>query len=315
MPLHGYTRMFERMLDHPNIKVLLNTRLPRGRASLIPHRELIYTGPVDEYFDYRFGKLPYRSLEFQFETLDTTGVQPAPVINYPNEHAYTRVTEFKYLTGRSTRRRRSSTSTRRAEGDPYYPVPRAGERRALRAVPGAGRRDARTCTSSAGWRPTSTTTWTRSSRRRWRSTRSSPACRAAKSRPDTGSTHVRPTPSRRGRVAETTIAQAAPHQAGRSPAPALRARRAARRPLRAQPAGCAAAPERAPALASAARRMGRLRRPSAEPDVPAAAGVQPAGRELRSGQPDRGPRPAAGTSRSSRTCSRRSPRPRTIRRR
>ena len=65
------------------------------------YRELIYTGPVDEYFDYRFGKLPYRSLKFQHETMNVAGYQPVAVVNYPNEHKYTRVTEFKYLTGQS----------------------------------------------------------------------------------------------------------------------------------------------------------------------------------------------------------------------
>ena len=69
MPLHGYTRLFERMLDHPNIKILLNTDYREVR-DLLPYREVIYTGPIDEYFDYRFGTLPYRSLEFRFETHD-----------------------------------------------------------------------------------------------------------------------------------------------------------------------------------------------------------------------------------------------------
>src|SRR3954462_11172500 len=96
MPLHGFTRMFEKMLDHPGIKILLNCDFREVRDQ-IPPRELIYTGPVDTYFDHRFGKLPYRSLEFRFETKDQAVYQPAPVINYPNENPYTRVTEFKYL--------------------------------------------------------------------------------------------------------------------------------------------------------------------------------------------------------------------------
>ena len=98
MPLHGYTRMFERMLDHPNIKVLLNCDY-REVEKDIPFREMIYTGPVDTYFDYCYGKLPYRSLEFKHETHDQAVFQSAPVVNYPNEQPYTRVTEFKYLTG------------------------------------------------------------------------------------------------------------------------------------------------------------------------------------------------------------------------
>ena len=98
MPLHGYTRMFERMLNHPNIKILLNADY-REVESSIPHTEVVFTGPVDEFFDYRFGRLPYLSLDFKFETKNVEIAQPAPVINYPNENAYTRVTEFKYLTG------------------------------------------------------------------------------------------------------------------------------------------------------------------------------------------------------------------------
>src|SRR5947199_8071193 len=69
MPLHGYTRMFENMLDHDNIKVLLNCDY-RDVLDVIPHEKLIYSGPVDEFFDYRYGKLPYRSLRFDFETVN-----------------------------------------------------------------------------------------------------------------------------------------------------------------------------------------------------------------------------------------------------
>ncbi|HXG66295.1 MAG TPA: UDP-galactopyranose mutase [Blastocatellia bacterium] len=123
MPLHGYTRMFENMLDHPNIRIMLNTDY-REIERIIPYREMIYTGPVDEYFDYRYGKLPYRSLEFRHETIDRPVYQPAPVVNYPNEHAYTRITEFKYLTGQEHRKTGIVFEYPRAEGDPYYPVPR-----------------------------------------------------------------------------------------------------------------------------------------------------------------------------------------------
>ncbi|MFL6211590.1 MAG: UDP-galactopyranose mutase [Pyrinomonadaceae bacterium] len=123
MPLHGYTRMFENMLDHPNIKVMLNTDY-RDVERIIPYREMIYTGPVDEYFDYRFGKLPYRSLEFKHETHDVDRYQPAPVVNYPNDNLYTRITEFKYLTGQRHAQTSIVYEFPRAEGDPYYPVPR-----------------------------------------------------------------------------------------------------------------------------------------------------------------------------------------------
>jgi UDP-galactopyranose mutase len=123
MPLHGYTRMFENMLDHPNIKVMLNTDY-REIERVIPYKEMVYTGPVDEFFDMRYGKLPYRSLEFKHETIETPLHQPAAVINYPNEHLYTRVTEFKYLTGQEHAKTSVVYEYPRAEGDPYYPVPR-----------------------------------------------------------------------------------------------------------------------------------------------------------------------------------------------
>jgi UDP-galactopyranose mutase len=115
--------MFERMLMHPNIKVLLNAEY-REIAALFPQAEVIYTGPIDEYFDYQFGRLPYRSLDFSFETLNTSVAQPAPVVNYPNENAYTRVTEFKYLTGQEHPKTTLVYEYAKAEGDPYYPVPR-----------------------------------------------------------------------------------------------------------------------------------------------------------------------------------------------
>src|SRR5438045_6855453 len=98
MPLHCFTRLFENILSHENIKVMLNTDY-REVIDFIPYRKMIYTGPIDEYYNFQYGKLPYRSLRFNFETHLTRVFQPAPVINYPNDYAYTRVTEFKYLTG------------------------------------------------------------------------------------------------------------------------------------------------------------------------------------------------------------------------
>ncbi|MCA1562206.1 MAG: UDP-galactopyranose mutase [Acidobacteria bacterium] len=123
MPLHGYTRMFERMLTHPNIKIMLNTDY-REIERVIPYEEMIYTGPIDEFFDFRFGRLPYRSLEFQFVTYERAVYQDAPVVNYPNENPYTRCTEFKYLTGQDHPKTSVVYEYPRAEGDPYYPVPR-----------------------------------------------------------------------------------------------------------------------------------------------------------------------------------------------
>ncbi len=123
MPRNGYTRMFERMLSHPNIKILLNADY-REVEGTIPHSEVICTGPIDEFFDYRFGRLPYRSLDFQFETRNVATAQSAPVINYPNENAYTRVTEFKYLTGQEHPKTTLVYEFATDVGDPYYPVPR-----------------------------------------------------------------------------------------------------------------------------------------------------------------------------------------------
>jgi UDP-galactopyranose mutase len=123
MPAHGFTRLFENMLDHPNIKVLLNCDY-REVMSFVPFKSIVYTGPVDEFFDYRFGKLPYRSLEFKHETHNQEWFQSAPVVNYPNDYAYTRITEFKYLTGQEHSKTSIVYEFPRGEGDPYYPIPR-----------------------------------------------------------------------------------------------------------------------------------------------------------------------------------------------
>src|SRR5918997_1790214 len=98
MPLHGYTRMFEKMLSHPNIHVMLQTDY-RDIKDAIPHRRLIYSGPVDEFFGFRFGKLPYRSLQFEHVTLDQEQFQRVGTVNYPQTEKYTRISEYKYLTG------------------------------------------------------------------------------------------------------------------------------------------------------------------------------------------------------------------------
>ncbi|HTD67502.1 MAG TPA: UDP-galactopyranose mutase, partial [Candidatus Limnocylindria bacterium] len=123
MPKFGYTRLFERMLDHPNIKVMLNADY-REVKNFVPYQELIFSGPVDEFFDFRFGKLPYRCLEFKHETVNKEWVQPVAVINYPNDYAYTRVTEFKHLTGQEHQKSSLVYEFSCAEGDPYYPIPR-----------------------------------------------------------------------------------------------------------------------------------------------------------------------------------------------
>ena len=124
MPLYGFTRMFENMLDHKNIKIMLNTDYREGKE-FVPFKEMVYTGPIDEYFDYQYGKLPYRCLEFKHETHDKPLFQTAAVVNYPNDYAYTRITEFKYLTGQEHSKTSVVYEFPQAEGDPYYPIPRA----------------------------------------------------------------------------------------------------------------------------------------------------------------------------------------------
>ncbi len=123
MPLHGYTKMFEAMLDHPNITCLTGTEY--ASVDRDAYDQLIFTGPIDEFFGHRYSKLPYRSLQFRHETHDMERFQQVGVVNYPAEDVpHTRVTEFKHLTGQA----HASTSVcyefPAAEGDPYYPVPR-----------------------------------------------------------------------------------------------------------------------------------------------------------------------------------------------
>ena len=123
MPKHGYTRMFENMLAGPNIEVQLDTDY-KDVLPLIRYRRMVYTGPVDAYFDYRFGRLPYRSLDFEIKVLPQQRCQPTGTVNWPNEHDYTRVSEFKYLTGQEHPMTALCYEYPRADGDPYYPVPR-----------------------------------------------------------------------------------------------------------------------------------------------------------------------------------------------
>jgi UDP-galactopyranose mutase len=122
MPAAGYTRMFERMLDHPNIELLLGVDYVEARAAYL-HDHLVFTGPIDEYFGYRYGRLPYRSLRFHHETVDREWFQPVAVVNYPNEFEYTRVTEFKHLTGQQHAQTSVVYEYPRPEGEAYYPIP------------------------------------------------------------------------------------------------------------------------------------------------------------------------------------------------
>lgn len=124
MPLHGYTQMFEHMLDHPCIDLLLETDFAAVRER-VNYKQLIYCGPVDEYFDYCFGRLPYRCLQFKHETLPTRQFQTVAVINYPDQSVpYTRITEYKHLTGQAHPLTSISYEFPCAQGDPYYPIPR-----------------------------------------------------------------------------------------------------------------------------------------------------------------------------------------------
>ncbi|MDG0794582.1 UDP-galactopyranose mutase [Cohnella ginsengisoli] len=142
MPKDGYTRLFERMLSHPNIKLMLNTDYKEilevdPDSGLIrvfgqPFAgKVIFTGKIDEFFDYRLGELPYRSLRFQFETLDQASYQPTGTINYPNDYDFTRITEFNHLTGQRDSRYTTIVKEfpqpyeRHTPGRevPYYPVP------------------------------------------------------------------------------------------------------------------------------------------------------------------------------------------------
>ena len=123
MPKHGYTEMFRKMLSHKNISIMLNTDY-KDIIEIIPHQNLIYTGPIDAYFDFCFGKLPYRSIDFKFETLNQEVYQSTGTINYPTSNLYTRITEFKYLTGQSNHKTTIVYEYPTAEGDPYYPIPR-----------------------------------------------------------------------------------------------------------------------------------------------------------------------------------------------
>ena len=123
MPKEGYTRMFERMLFNPRISVMLNTDY-RDVIRWVPKKHIVYTGPIDAWFDCKYGRLPYRSLEFRHEHLNRSSFQAVGTVNYPNEHPWTRITEFKHLTGQEHAGTSIVYEIPSAEGDPYYPVPR-----------------------------------------------------------------------------------------------------------------------------------------------------------------------------------------------
>jgi UDP-galactopyranose mutase len=123
MPVDGYTKMFERILDSSNIDVELNVDFLADREKW-NYQKIIYTGPVDAFYDHCYGKLPYRSLSFEHEhQSNVESLQSVGTVNYPNEEKFTRITEFKHLTGQKISGTSIVREYSKAEGDPYYPVP------------------------------------------------------------------------------------------------------------------------------------------------------------------------------------------------
>lgn len=124
MPKHGYTEMFKKMINHPNIHLMLQTDF-LAIKEIIPYKYIIYTGPIDSFFNYKLGKLPYRSLRFSFQTLDQEYFQDTGIVNYPYEYDFTRITEFKHLTGQKHTKTTIAFEYPAAQGEPYYPIPQA----------------------------------------------------------------------------------------------------------------------------------------------------------------------------------------------
>lgn len=127
IPKYGYTRMFERMLNHPNIHLLLNADY-KEIVNEVKFNQMIYTGPIDYFFDYIHGRLPYRSLLFKFETFPVERFQETGTVNYPNDYDFTRITEFKHITGQKHPWTTIMYEFPAAEGEPYYPVPKEESR-------------------------------------------------------------------------------------------------------------------------------------------------------------------------------------------
>jgi UDP-galactopyranose mutase len=125
LPHPGYTAMFEKMLAHPKIKLLLKTDY-REACAQVEFDHLIYTGPIDEYYEHCCGHLPYRSLRFEPETLAQEYFQPAMQVNYPNDYDYTRIVEIKHATGQQlplTTIVREYPENFGPGREPYYPIP------------------------------------------------------------------------------------------------------------------------------------------------------------------------------------------------
>ena len=123
MPLDGYHKLFQSMLCHPQISVTLNTKWSKNAYDWEAYSHIFYTGEIDRYYDYELGKLGYRSVQFIHETHQKEHYQSAATINYPNEHPYTRITEFKKITGQIAPSTSIVKEVPQAEGEPYYPIP------------------------------------------------------------------------------------------------------------------------------------------------------------------------------------------------
>lgn len=135
VPTHGYTELFRKLLAHPSIKLMLNTSfhdimsIRDNRIFFLDqpfHGKVIYTGMLDELFDYELGELPYRSVRMSFETVKQESYQEAATVNYPNNYTFTRITEFKKIHPADTRNttilKEYPQAYVRGENTPYYPV-------------------------------------------------------------------------------------------------------------------------------------------------------------------------------------------------
>lgn len=123
MPKNGYYKIFEKMLNNRNIKVKLNADFFKIKDQPEKYQKLFYTGPIDQFFNYKFGKLQYRSLKFKYQTLKMKSFQPVAQVNYPNDHDFTRITEPKHATGQRSEFTTIIKEYPKWGGEPYYPVP------------------------------------------------------------------------------------------------------------------------------------------------------------------------------------------------
>ena len=123
MPKDGYTQMIQNMINHPKIHVLLNTDFEKVKHAFHPKRTIVYSGPIDTYYHYSLGKLPWRSLKFEFKEFNQEYKQHCLSINYPNDYDYTRSVEIKHCTKQKHPSTVVSYEYPTSDGDPYYPIP------------------------------------------------------------------------------------------------------------------------------------------------------------------------------------------------